>query len=244
MMKRIALLVTVLSIPAWPQIRGGGRMGNPGGNLGRGPGIFSAPAPVRTFGSPHGFGNVLFPGTGHAPGTFSPFSIVDPTFGARLTNTVSGFGPVFGGGRHFGGRRHFGGSGAVIVPYAVPVYVYPEPQPQVYVAPSQVIYVVPGEPDRSLTTQAPQRESIVTYVAPSRAAPEPSPAGEEKKHILIALRNYSIYSATEYWVEGETLHYITHYGAHNQASLDQVDLEFTKRLNRERGVEFRLDKSR
>ena len=215
----------------------GGRVGNPGGA--RGPGIYPVPQP-RTFGSPHGYGNVVFPGG--APGTF------DPSFGTRLSNTVSGFGNPYGNGYGYDyGRRPYGGGGnAVIVPYAYPVYVpYPE-QPPVQYAPyapqTQVVYVMPAEP------APPPRESVVTYVVPSRSSnnePKPASAKDEKRLYLIAFKNYSIYSATEYWVErGETVHYLTPYGAHNQASLDQLDLEFTERLNRERGVEFRLDKER
>lgn len=222
----------------------GGRVGNPGGP--RGPGIYPVPQAPRTYGSPHGFGNVLFPGTGYAPGTYSPFSIVDPTFGTRLTNSVGGFGNPYG---YDYGRRPYGGRGnAVIVPYGVPVYVpYYQDQPQVHYAPqTQVIYVVPAEPDRSMTT-APPRESVITYVVPSRSAsnePKPASAKDEKRLYLIAFKNYSIYSATNYWVDRDTIHYLTPYGAQNQASLDQIDLEFTERLNRERGVEFRLDKDR
>jgi hypothetical protein len=245
-----------LSVAAWGQ-RGprhgghnpgppaaGGRIGNPGGA--RGPGIYPVPQP-RAYGSPHGYGNVVFPGTGHAPGTYSPFSIVDPSFGTRLSNTVSGFGNPYGNGYGYNynyGRRPYGGGGnAVIVPYAYPVYVpYPE-QPPVQYAPyapqTQVVYVVPAEPP------APPRESVVTYVVPSRSSNESKPAKDEKRLYLIAFKNYSIYSATDYWVErGETIHYLTPYGAQNQASLDQIDLEFTERLNRERGIEFRLDKDR
>ena len=230
--------------PGPPAAVPGGRVGNPGGA--RGPGIYPVPEAPRTYGSPHGYGNVVFPGTGHAPGTYSPFSIVDPSFGTRLSNTVSGFGNPYG--YNYGRRPYGGGGNAVLVPY--PVYVpYPE-QPPVQYAPyapqTQVVYVVPGEPDRSMTT-APPRESIVTYVVPSRSSSnEPKPAGgkDERKLYLIAFKNYSIYSATDYWVDRDTLHYVTPYGAHNQASLDQIDVEFTERLSRERGMEFRLDKDR
>ena len=233
--------------------RGGGGHGAGGPGYGRSPGIYTSPYPYpypyapRTYGSPHGYGNVVFPGTGHAPGTFSPFSITDPTFGARLTNTVSGFGGYGYGYPYYysGGYQHYSyPSTPVVVPYVVPVYIpYPEPQPQV-VPPPQIIYVVPGEPNRSVTTTAPQsqRDGVVTYVVPPRIGSTETVGTSAKKLYLIAFKNHSIYSATEYWVEDDTLHYLTSYGAHNQASLDQIDLEFTVRLNRERGIEFRLEK--
>ena len=93
----------------------------------------------HAFGSVSGFGNILYPGTGHAParpgvsgfgnvvwpGTgrppqSSPFSITDPTFARGLGNTVSGRVPYggFGGGGRAGNSR-----GYVYVPYAYPVYM-------------------------------------------------------------------------------------------------------------------------
>ena len=232
----------------YTQWNGGRQHGNqPGPNQRPAPGIRSFPQPgyfPDTFGSVHGYGNVVFPGTGHAPGTFSPFSVVDPTFGSRLAGTVSGFGYPYNydytGYRRFG-QGNLGATVPYVMPYYVPVYV-PEPAP---VAPTQIIYIVPGEPGRSLTTTAPSSggNSVITYVVPSREPP-PSAAAAPQKLYLIAFKNHSIYSATEYWLEEETLHYLTSYGAHNQVSLDQVDLEFTTRLNRERGIEFKLERQR
>lgn len=216
----------------------------------------------NVYGSSSGFGNVVFPGTGHAPGTYSPFSIVQPGFAAGLQNSVSGFG--FGHGfRRFGQR-----SNTIVVPYGVPIYggygygaggYYGEPYPAPYQEqpdagvpygqgygepqPPQVIYVVPSEPDRSTSTAAPQ--GPVIYTVPPHdndGYVEVTPATPAKPIYLIALKNASIYSATDYWVQDGTLHYLTTSGAHNQISLDQVDLDFTSRLNRERGVDFRLQK--
>jgi hypothetical protein len=201
-------------------------------------GQFGSLAP-RTFGSPHGFGNVVFPGTGGPPNSFIPFGVNDLGFASRLSQTISGnpFGPTL--------RRPHRGQ-AVVVPYAVPYYMpYPEPQPPITIVapPPQVIYVVPGEPDRSVATVAPEtgRTGIVTYVVPSREPGAAAVAPAAPRLYLIALKNHSIYTAAEYWVEDGTLHYVTTFGVHNQASLDQVDLEFTTRLNRERGLDFRLD---
>ena len=200
---------------------------------------FSTQFTPHTFGSVSGFGNVVFPGTGHPPGT-----IIDPTFGPRLANTVNG--NTLGGG-----FRRFGrGPTTVVVPYGVPVYVpYPEQQPYAAYPPAEaappqtVIYVIPGAPDRSMTTPAPESSGPMIYTVPPRenGATAPPPP-EQRKYFLIALKNSSIYSATDYWLEGDTLHYVTLAGAHNQVSLDQLDLEFTYRLNRDRGLEFRLEK--
>ncbi len=187
---------------------------------------------------------MVFPGTGHAPGTFSPFSIVDPTFGPRLANTVSGYGY---GPQSYGNGYGYG-TGAVVAPYAVPVYVpYPEPVPVALPPPPpppQIIYIVPSSPERSMTTTAPppQHPGVVTYVVPPRETPretQAAPASAQRLY-LIAFQSQSIYTAVEYWLEGDTLHYRTPQGAHNQATLDQIDVELTVRLNRERGIDIRI----
>ncbi len=204
---------------------------------------FTAPALTpNTYGSVTGFGNVVFPGTGHAPNTFDPFGTSNLGFGSRLSNTVNGFGSP---GRNRGGYGY--GAGTVIVPYGVPYYVsYPEQQPQaqapitIVTPPPQIIYVVQGEP--GMAAPEPRRDSVITYVVPPREPEPQAAAAPAQKPFLIALKNQSIYTATEYWVEDGTLHYVSPLGAHNQASLDQIDLEFTERLNRERGLEFRLDR--
>jgi hypothetical protein len=193
----------------------------------------------NTFGSVSGFGNVLFPGTGHAPGAFTPFS---QTFG----------------GNPAGGFRRFGrGATTVILPYAVPIYgapyaaPYAPEDPQAYAGyapaqapPPQVIYIVPAAPNGNAEPPAqPQSSGPMIYNVPPRengSTESVAPAG--KRVYLIAVKNSSIYSATDYWVENDTLHYITPTGAHNQISMDQLDLDFTVRLNRERGIDFLLPK--
>jgi len=161
-------------------------------------------------------------------------------FGTRLSNTVSGFGsqaPT----RNRGGYRY--GNGTVIIPYGVPYDVASrEPQAQapitIVTPPPQIIYVMPGDPGMA---PEPRRDSVITYIVPPREQ-GPAVAPSAQRTFLIALKNQSIYTATDYWVEDGTLHYVSPLGAHNQASLDQIDLEFTERLNRERGLEFRLDR--
>ena len=57
---------------------------------------------------------------------------------------------------------------------------------------------------------------------------------------LIAMSDHTIFPAVAYWVEGDTLNYITTQGGHNRATLALVDREFSKQLNDERHVEFKL----
>ncbi len=210
------------------------------------PGVTMTP---NTYGSVSGFGNVVFPGAGHAPGAYSPFSIVDPNFGTRLSGTVGGFGNG-GNGFRSGFRRYPQGGNTVVIPYAVPYAVpvyppyyesYPPEAQQQPTVPSTIIYIVPG--GQPPPPQSPPGAGIVTYVVPPHeaGATESVTPPEAQRLYLIALKNGSIYLANAYWVENGTLHYLTNSGAHNQVSFDQLDLEFTTRLNRERGLDFHLD---
>jgi hypothetical protein len=49
-----------------------------------------------------------------------------------------------------------------------------------------------------------------------------------------------VYIARAYWVENDTLHYITLQGGHDQVSLPLVNREVSIRLNAKRGDEFQL----
>lgn len=221
---------------------------------------------AQTFGSRSGFGNIVFPGTGHAPrnpnvtgfgnvvfpGTpraprVNPFSITDPTFARRLAGTVN---PLVRPGSRIGLGHGRGGGVAPFAPYAYPVYVgggYYEPpveqQPNVVVIyppqqPPVVINQMLGGP-----AQAPETSEISSgvqaYEAPAREAAD-IPAAEPSSYYLIAFKDNSIYSALAYWVEGETLHYVTSGNNHNQVSLSLVDRPLTERLNRERRVGVHL----
>jgi hypothetical protein len=203
-------------------------------------------APRSTFGSAHGFGNVVFPGTGHAPGVASsPFSIADPGFAGRLAGTVGGVYSV----PPAGNRRAVGAAHAV---YAYPVYggiwggYYQQPAPQVtVVAPPQMYNPAPAAPviinqyfSNGAAPQPAPAAGPRLYEAPRNAAAESTSGGQ--RSFLIAFKDHAVYSALAYWVEGDTLHYVTSNGAHNQASLDLIDREFTDKLNGERNVEFRL----
>lgn len=59
--------------------------------------------------------------------------------------------------------------------------------------------------------------------------------------VLLAFQDHSIYAATDYWVEGDTIYYTTSYGAQNQAPISALDLSLTTQLNRERGIDFSLE---
>jgi hypothetical protein len=70
---------------------------------------------------------------------------------------------------------------------------------------------------------------------PSQAPPqqEPQQASVEPKYFLLAYKDHSIYSVLAYWVEDKTMHYVTTNNTHNQASVDLIDMDLTKTLNKD-----------
>jgi hypothetical protein len=205
--------------------------------------------PFRTYGSPSGFGSVAFPGMGTPPPFTSTFGT---TFVERLGNVVSGV-PFTGvRGRHRRGFFHggyFGGG-----PLAWPIvmgglpydYSYDQPQPPVVVAPAQ-----PASPPVTINQNfappagaGPEAASPGSNVQIYRApAAQPSAPPDDQVLFFIALKDSSVYTASAYWVEDGTLHYVTPQGRHNQVSLDLVDRGVSARLNGGRNIDFRLPPS-
>ncbi len=64
--------------------------------------------------------------------------------------------------------------------------------------------------------------------------------GADHPITLLQLKNGYMYGLNDYWVEGDSLHYVTNYGGKNSVPLDAIDLATTIRLNSDRGVEFSL----
>lgn len=212
--------------------------------------VLPGSGPSRTV--QRGFGNVVFPGTG-GPRVSSPFSITDPTFGARLGANVAGRNVLRESSRGRGvGRSPF--------VYAYPVYIggsgyYDAPQPVQQQPNITVIYPPQQAPviinqfgsDRvsSYGGDSPLPDTVSVYQAPVRS-PSDNAVGqslnEQPSGYLIAFKDRTIYTAVAYWVDGDTLHYFTSGNSHNQASVSLVDRELTDRLNKERGTEVRLPK--
>lgn len=229
-----------------------------GSLYGRGPGF-------RTYGSPSGFGNVLFPGTGTAPPLVSPYLRPGPTFAQRLGATVAGHPRSLLLGRP-DARRAL----PIVIPYAVPVwgYGYGYGPPMAEYSPVTVVNQPPQQPtviinqyygsdtakpvvrdytQTELPPPGPASPSLRSFQAPVPSHPEPpkqDSAAEERDPkptiYLIAYKDQSIYPAIAYWIEGDSLHYITPQGSHNRASLELIDREFSERLNRERNIDFSL----
>lgn len=63
-------------------------------------------------------------------------------------------------------------------------------------------------------------------------------AATTREYYMIAYKNRHVVTALAYWLDGDTLHYVTSENAHNQSSLALIDLEMTTRLNADREVPF------
>jgi hypothetical protein len=183
--------------------------------------------------------------------------------GARAGNGGfhSGSGFHVGNSGVIGGRRVTRGSGAVIVPYAYPVYLgsgysYPTDYSNGYAdgnyvppptaQPSNVTVVYPPEPAPGYMNQFGPGPMPPPGAGPQPVSPYPPPSAAQSDdqnsadHYLIALKDHTIYSVVAYWVDGDTLHYFTAGNIHNQASLSLVDVDLTARLNKESGQDVKI----
>ena len=221
---------------------------------------------VNTSTSLGGFGNVVYPGTGGPPPAVTGGRNIN--FPGQLGATVAG--RPYGGGIRQGGQVvNPGRSRTVVVPYAVPVYVTGAPSDAYLPAPAQQSQQFPPAPTviinqnfspealhpmvrdypESPTMTSGPSGSMRSFEAPATGDPAvqrldtraQSVADANKATIYqIAFKSGTTYSTVAYWMDGDTLNYVTRDGAVNRASLDLIDRELSAQLNQERGVEFRL----
>jgi hypothetical protein len=75
--------------------------------------------------------------------------------------------------------------------------------------------------------------------APREAPQQPAGASDATIY-LISMKDHTIYPALAYWMDKDTLNYVTMSGATNRVSLSLVDRDLSVRLNEERGLQFRI----
>jgi hypothetical protein len=87
--------------------------------------------------------------------------------------------------------------------------------------------------------------SVTAPIEPMGAPPGPANelqdnAKHEPPVTLLQLQDGSMYGLTDYWVDGDQLHYFTTYGGEGSVPIERIDFERTAKLNADRGVEFVL----
>ena len=182
-----------------------------------------------------GYGNVLFPGTGHAPATppggatgpyFSHWAVPSRTRASPQQDpVVSVPSAVYGGGY----AEDTSGNDPAENPVQIPS-TNPSPVPPVIINQNLV-------PSHDLH---PRDEAQACANLPGNLTR--AQAGEEDRPTiyLIALKDHSIVQALGYWMEAATLHYVSAEYAVNQVSIVLIDRDLSERLNSERGLAFKL----
>ncbi|HLX41880.1 MAG TPA: hypothetical protein VKR43_00525 [Bryobacteraceae bacterium] len=188
-----------------------------------------------------GFGSVLYPGTGGPPGT----QVAGARAGSRAPSRFFAPPPP----------AHPAHTGTVIVPYPVYYggyygydpsagYVQSAPgysaDPSNYASPTQAPVVVINQGYRPETANPVIRDYSNADLPDPGPGYAPQRSDPQATIYLIAMTDHNILAAIAYWVDGDTLNYITQEGTQNRISMALVDREFSKKLNDDRGVEFRL----
>jgi hypothetical protein len=202
------------------------------------------------------FGSVVFPG-----GTPATSPGVQRSFGS--TNFPGGGGPHLNvpntKNLTLSPRRGLGSYGAQFG-YGIPWFYYgpdyfnqPEmsvpdqrlfnpTQPAAAVSPSNSPNVVIVYPPQA-AQQAPVQEDANWRVYPPQQTAAPAAAPEavpEAPNYLLAFKDHNIYPTVAYWIDGNTIHYITSGNRHNQATIDLLDRPLTERLSKDAGYEVKL----
>jgi hypothetical protein len=128
-------------------------------------------------------------------------------------------------------------------------YAYPQQQSQ----PNVVVVYPPQQPAAPAYAAAPMIREYDEYgqeirrmgppPAPQAPIAAPAESGGAPMY-LIAFRNRDIRAAVAYWVNGNTLFYVTREHEQKQVPLDMVDRDLSNRLNQERHVAFALPQAR
>jgi hypothetical protein len=149
---------------------------------------------------------------------------------------LGGSAPLFGFDNRFGfGRRFFPSS--AFLPSAFPLLLggddsgYP---------PASNIVIMEQPPPQTIVQQAPRetvRAEIHEYKPTATAEPVP---GEEQPAFAIVLKDGSVRSAVAVSAQDGVLQYVDPEGEHRRVSLDTVDRQATRRVNRERKLELQL----
>jgi hypothetical protein len=184
-----------------------------------------------------GFGRLIYPGTGGPPAarrpggaslsTVAPPAVSHPYHGSAVIVPY----PVFYGGDYYG-------YDAPPAPVQGDGYDYGYTAQQ----PSPVMVLNQNfAPDGAPVGPGAYYPGAYPYVPPPDQSQAAAPSPDTSQVLFfIAMKDHTIFPAVAYWVDGDTLNYVTNQGVRNRVSLDLVDLDFSKQLNQQRGVDFAL----
>ena len=242
------VLCCVLATGAWAQ-RGGGSRGG-GGHSGGGGGFSGGSHGFSGGGGFHGGGSGMAGGGSfHGGGGISHGGFVGSGF--------HGYGYGYGYGRYGYGRGFGIGFYGGYWPWYGYGYGYPYYWGDYY--PYYSGYGYGYDPYAYNAYGAYYSTPTVTAVYPQyqqqQAAPAPAPQQTPRPVMheyrdeygqsrdvtyLIAFRDGVIRAAVAYWVDGDTLHYVTRDHQERTTPLDSIDRSFSERLNRDQRVPFHL----
>lgn len=131
--------------------------------------------------------------------------------------------------------------------YAAP-YAYGAPiAPQAPTTPSQPVIInqyFSGSGPASAQAAVPEpsvSSNPTPAITTASNAAAGGPIGDPQNYYLIAFKDHAVFPALAYWIEDKTLHYVTMQNTHNQASIDLIDQDLTKKLNQDRNISFSLN---
>jgi len=185
------------------------------------------------FAQPHG-GSAAHAGT--ATRSFSsrpiaPRPVPPPAPHPQHSRTLVVPYPVYYGGYYYNGYPG-GDGGSAYVQQPAPAYDYG-------------LTDAPGQSPVAIVNQGYQPDSpnpvMRDYSNADLQPPGPDYRSDPQPTIyLLAMTDHTIIPAIAYWVDGDTLNYITTEGSQNHVSLSLIDRDFSRSLNDSRNVEFKL----
>jgi len=208
-------------------------------------GCLFAQAHQGPYSSLGGYGNVVFPGTGHAPpGGFTGASYRAGAGGSAVGHpqhrrtTVVPYPVLYGAGAY---DQSYSGDQSQPAgdPNATPSVVINQsfvPQQGNPVVREYDADAPPDQPSGMRLYQNPSHP----YEDAQNAASARRASDDEPTLYLIAFKDHNIVQALGYWMEGGALHYVSVEHTLNQVSMDLIDRDLSQRLNDERGVQFKL----
>jgi hypothetical protein len=187
-----------------------------------------------------GWGSVAHPGTGFPTGTARSGYGAGYRAGGYGRYRSGGYGyggvlaaPYFAGGYGYGGYGYgYGDPSAYVDPNAAA----PPVAPPGGAAPPVIINQYFGVPPCGQGPEGQDDPSVHIYSQPSAQPTGDGQASPDARTYLIAYKDHSVYTALAYWIEGHTLNYVTTSNTHNQADLSLIDVDFTTKLNQDRGM--------